>query len=154
MKNEYFECTCRLDEHRLVFTYNKDDNELYTSIFLDNYWFLKRVWLGIKYIFGYKCKYGHFACWELNPQDIPRFKKLASLLKDFTKHKNKKFGIYIIDGDDVRLAAQTDSIEDADKILKEKQKIFENNKKIAVVMVNSQGYIWNNLNIKEEKGNK
>jgi hypothetical protein len=37
-----------------------DDNNAYLHIFLRERRFFKRLLYGIKYIFGYKCKYGHW----------------------------------------------------------------------------------------------
>ena len=75
---EYFECQCGSPEHALVFTLDKEDNEIYTSVFLDQYrpWW-HRIWVAIKYVFGYKCMYGHFDCCLMRPEDA---KRLISLL--------------------------------------------------------------------------
>jgi len=70
----FFECICGSDEHTLRFILDKEDHEIYTSIFLGTEhlsWF-KRLWTGIKYIFGYKCKYGHFGNWILKEEDIKK----------------------------------------------------------------------------------
>ena len=78
-KTEYFECACASNEHTLVFNLDVEDKELYTSVFLHDYRsFFARCWVAIKYIFGYKCKYGHWDCTILKGKDIPR---LISLLK-------------------------------------------------------------------------
>lgn len=78
--HEYFECTCHSDEHLLRFTYfgaNEDDEaELYANVFLDTPGFWKRLWIGLKYIAGYKCKYGHFGTWEMSPENIVRLQAL------------------------------------------------------------------------------
>ncbi len=77
----YFDCTCGSTEHTLRFTLDKAENELHTDVFLNQYrpiW--QRVWTGLKYIFGYKCKYGHWDCWVLNKSDAAR---LRNMLDDF-----------------------------------------------------------------------
>lgn len=95
---EYFECICNSDEHRLVFNlfdWNVDNNgkivekyitednvELYLSVFLSNDGFWNRLWKGIKYIFGYKSKYGHFGNWNLNPKDIDRLIEYLNKYKE------------------------------------------------------------------------
>lgn len=84
---EFYECECDSDEHTLRFILDLDENpikdktgksyprhpELYTSVFLNHYdqWY-KRLWRGIKYIFGYKCKYGHFDSFTMKPGDAER----------------------------------------------------------------------------------
>lgn len=79
----YFECGCGADEHTLRFTLDLNDEEesegkaLYTSIFLNDYrrWY-QRLWIGIKYIFGYKCKYGHWDAWILHEPDAIRLREM------------------------------------------------------------------------------
>lgn len=89
MQKEYFECACHSDEHTLKFVYDPDENELYTSVFLNEDRFFHRVWNGLKYIFGYKCKYGHWNCWLLRPEDVDRLLKLINKVKD-GEQKQKK----------------------------------------------------------------
>lgn len=64
MKHEYIECTCSCSEHTLRFTWDLDPEcpEIYVSVFLNPYHgFYRRLWLGLKYIFGFStCAYGHF----------------------------------------------------------------------------------------------
>jgi len=55
-------CECSSIEHTLRFMHNKESGEIYTEVFLWKHKFLKRLWVGIKYIFGYKCQYGHWDC--------------------------------------------------------------------------------------------
>lgn len=78
MKNEYFECACNSDEHRLVFTIDEGEKdwppEVWAGIFLcqhDN--IFKRIYSAIKYVFGYKSRYGHFGCYAMKPEDAVRF---------------------------------------------------------------------------------
>jgi len=76
----YFECECGADEHTLRFVLDKgpEDPCVYTSIFLYQYrpWW-KRIWVGIKYIFGYKSKYGHWGGWELQDEDVKRLRDMC-----------------------------------------------------------------------------
>ena len=81
MKTHYFECICYSDEHILKFQIDEEEKEIYTTIFLNQYRnVLKRVWIAIKYIFGYKCKYGHWDCWTLRNEDIQKLKELLNQL--------------------------------------------------------------------------
>jgi hypothetical protein len=63
----YVECGCESTEHTLRFTYNEEDNEVYTEVQLSRWhpWY-RRVWLALKYVFGYQCKYGHWDCTIIN----------------------------------------------------------------------------------------
>ncbi len=67
---EYFECDCNSPEHTLVFTLDREDNEIYTSVFLNQYrpWW-HRIWIATKYVFGYKCIYGHFEEFIMDPKN-------------------------------------------------------------------------------------
>ena len=86
---EYFECQCGSDEHTLKFILDLDENaepripELYTSVFLNHYqtWY-KRLWVGIKYIFGYKSKYGHWDCFTMKHEDADRLINMVTRFKD------------------------------------------------------------------------
>ncbi len=76
---EYFECQCGSPEHALVFNLDLEENSIYTTVFLDQWrpWW-HRIWIAIKYVFGYKCMYGHFDCFSMDPKDAYR---LTLLLK-------------------------------------------------------------------------
>jgi len=58
MEQKLFICSCFSPEHQVIFTWDGDD--FYLTFHLSEKRFLKRVFLGIKYIFGYKSKYGNF----------------------------------------------------------------------------------------------
>ncbi len=75
MNTEFFECACHSDEHTLKFSYDPEDNELYTSVYLNQYRnIFRRVWVAIKYVFGYRCKYGHWDCFIMQPKDAGRLR--------------------------------------------------------------------------------
>ena len=71
MKDEIIICECSSAEHQLVLRFD-DDKDLGRQVFMEIHlvplvWY-KRLWLGIKYIFGYKCKYGNFEDVILSPK--------------------------------------------------------------------------------------
>lgn len=77
----FFECRCYTEEHTLRFTLDKKDHEIYTSVFLNDWMPLyKKIWTAIKYVFGYKCRYGHWDCWIMQAEDA---KRLRDMLDDF-----------------------------------------------------------------------
>lgn len=82
---EYFECSCGSDEHTIRFVLDKKDKEIYLCVFLNQYrpWW-KRIWIALKYVFGYKCKYGHWDNWTMVSTDVERLQKMCS---DFIKEK-------------------------------------------------------------------
>lgn len=85
---EFFECQCHSDEHVLRLTLSLDDDPvIYSSVFLGSYpWGWRRIWTGIKYIFGYKCKYGHWGCFQLKPDDALRLQGMLIKLIEKSLH--------------------------------------------------------------------
>lgn len=77
----YFECDCGSSEHTIRFTLDKEDPTIYTSVFLNQYRSLwERVWVALKYVFGYKCRYGHWDCWSMRDSDA---RKLRDMCDDY-----------------------------------------------------------------------
>lgn len=82
-RNHFLICACNSAEHTLRFMYDKEHDEIYTEVYLNQYnSFLTRLVIAIKYIFGYTSKYGHFDCTIMTKDSA---KKLNFFLKDFLK---------------------------------------------------------------------
>jgi hypothetical protein len=77
---EIFVCDCNSREHQIVFQYDFDDNYVYCHIHLSQYSFWKRVKVAIKYILGYKCKYGNWEEFIWNVDDAPKLEEMAKRL--------------------------------------------------------------------------
>jgi hypothetical protein len=78
---EVIVCKCANVEHQIIFSYFEDEPDIYMSIHLvpeSN--IFKRIWNGIKYIFGYKCRYGHFDELIISTKDIPKLEKILDHL--------------------------------------------------------------------------
>lgn len=87
IKKEYFECSCFSEEHTLRFTlYPAEEDsppDLFTSVFLNQHrGFFRRLWIAFRYLFGYKCRYGHWDCFLLNPKDVDRMILLLQAYKN------------------------------------------------------------------------
>lgn len=54
----YLECECSTPEHTVRFL--RDEDYTYITFFLGTGPWYKRVVTAVKYVFGYKCRYGHF----------------------------------------------------------------------------------------------
>jgi hypothetical protein len=87
MKQHYFECDCHTPEHVIRFSYDDEDGDLYTEVFLSHKVWYKRIWTAIKYVFGYKCKYGHFDCTLIRKEDYDRLVDLILTAKNFKEEK-------------------------------------------------------------------
>lgn len=83
---EFFTCICNSDEHTLRFILDPEDGEIFVSAFLDEwpYWYV-RVWRAIKYVFGYKCKYGHWDSFIMDYDDYNRFHELLNKSVEYKK---------------------------------------------------------------------
>lgn len=81
-------CDCHSTEHQLVIYYSEDELDngkkypmCYFHVLLNKKPFWERLVYGIKYIFGYQCRYGAFEEFIFNPQDAEKLEKLAKYLK-------------------------------------------------------------------------
>lgn len=74
-------CDCNSTEHQIVVYPDVEDRMLYLHIHLTSYGFWRRLKAGLKYIFGYKCKFGHweeFILSEKHSEDISNILKIIS----------------------------------------------------------------------------
>ena len=98
MKNnkELLICACHSTNHQIILLYSEDEDDngnkypmCYAHVYLDEFSFWYRLKYGIKYIFGYKCRYGAFDEFIFNPDDAPKLQKLVDYL-NIEKETNKK----------------------------------------------------------------
>ena len=84
MKNsEILICDCHSTEHQIVVHFDNDDRhpEVYMHIYLNKKSFWERLVHGIKYIFGYQCRFGAFEEFIFNPDDADRLQDVVNHLK-------------------------------------------------------------------------
>lgn len=94
-KPEIFICECYSTEHQLVFYF--DENEVlgdpeptvYVHVNLNKKSFLERLVHGIKYIFGYRCRFGAFDEFILNPEDADRMQEVVDYLRNAKSSRHK-----------------------------------------------------------------
>jgi hypothetical protein len=80
---EFFLCDCNSAEHQFILSYDSQEKEMYITPYLSSYLsFWKRVVLSIKYIFGYRSKYGHWDCIILNIKETKRLYLLLDSIVD------------------------------------------------------------------------
>lgn len=79
-------CACHSTEHQIVIQKDEEDKVLYCSIHLSPLPWYKRLINGIKYIFGYRCKYGDFDEFLFDEKHIDKLKKMINFLN---KNKNE-----------------------------------------------------------------
>ena len=72
-------CQCGNPEHQIII--NTDENESVLQIHLNNLNLFKRIVLAIKYIFGYKSKYGEFESVIITKENYNPFKEMIKKLE-------------------------------------------------------------------------
>ena len=61
MEVKIFICECHNLEHQIAFWYDKNEKSLYIEPHLVTYRnFFQRFWVGLKYAFGYRSRFGEF----------------------------------------------------------------------------------------------
>lgn len=78
-KNILLICECHSKEHQIIIS--NDEDFAYCSIHLNKLPFFKRLINGIKYIFGYRCKYGDFDEFLFSKEHINELKKIIKFLE-------------------------------------------------------------------------
>jgi hypothetical protein len=76
-------CECTAPQHTLRFHYDEIHNELNAQIFMESppiFW--KRLIIAVKYLFGYKCQFGHFDTFTLQNGDKEKLIALATLINE------------------------------------------------------------------------
>lgn len=83
-KRYYAECACDSSEHMLRFTYDLDDpideGILFIEPQLSNGPFFWRLRRAVKYLFGYKCRYGQ---WDETLLDVHQARQLRDFIDGF-----------------------------------------------------------------------
>jgi hypothetical protein len=78
--NHYIECDCGDNNHLFKFSYHPSDDydigSLSLSVQLNQYhsWY-ERVWLAIKYVFGYTSNFGHWDCTLMDSRSVEKLSK-------------------------------------------------------------------------------
>jgi len=83
-------CDCNSDEHQYLIYYSEDefpDGQVIPTVYIHPHLityksFWKRVVYGIKYIFGYRTKYGSWDEFIINPKDADKLQEIVNYLKN------------------------------------------------------------------------
>lgn len=88
---EYIECSCHSSEHLIKFAWFEDDPELYLGVYLYTYTnFFKRLWIGLKYAFGYRSRFGDWDEFIVNVEDADKIINLLQNLKQRARAYGEK----------------------------------------------------------------
>jgi hypothetical protein len=86
MKRFMLNCHCGTIEHAWFFTDGENDFLYVTSFLEEDVWY-NRIKNAIKYIFGFKCSYGHFSETIL---DVERSRELVEFLQSYIENQTTK----------------------------------------------------------------
>ena len=84
MQQETLICQCHSIEHQVSFNWVEDtelEGEVYMEVHLKPLSFWERLKHGVKYIFGYRCRYGDFDEVILKKNDVHKLEKVVEFLK-------------------------------------------------------------------------
>ena len=80
-------CSCNDPSHMLHFYYNEEDNDLIvTTVLRTEKNIFKRIWIALKYIFGYKRLMCEFSDTLLEENKIKELENLLSQAKHYEEH--------------------------------------------------------------------
>jgi hypothetical protein len=103
--SEIFVCECGDVAHHIIFQvwdWGKNNIErlelpaecnieLSIHIPLNPEWkWHKRIWLALKYVFGYRCKFGHYDSMMVRRSDIPRIKSILDRYEEKIQEYEEK----------------------------------------------------------------
>jgi hypothetical protein len=81
MEHEIVICQCENAEHQIIFSYI--ENNVYMQVHLNpERNILRRIWMALLYILGYRSEFGHFDEIVLKKKDASKFHKIAEYLED------------------------------------------------------------------------
>jgi hypothetical protein len=82
-------CDCNSSEHQMLIFYDKtdEDKNVYLHVHLSDRGFIERVKYAFKYIFGYKCAFGAWDEFILNPDDADKFQTMVDYLRTTKNEK-------------------------------------------------------------------
>lgn len=81
---EYFECDCGDMDHIMRMFFEKDEvGMMYVSVHLRQKTFGWRLWHAIKYMFGYRSRYGDFDEFVWGRKEATRFRNMLDRYLNF-----------------------------------------------------------------------
>lgn len=79
-------CDCSSTEHQIVIFPDSEDEMVYMHVHLTKHGFIRRLKVAIKYIFGYKSKYGAWDEFIFKPEHADKLYEIANLISE-SKYK-------------------------------------------------------------------
>lgn len=85
MKTKMFRCDCQTNDHHFLFTEDDEDKYIYLSSHLSPRPFFERITLAIKYIFGFRSRFGDYSEVILSENE---WQELRKCLNEFDERLN------------------------------------------------------------------
>lgn len=87
-------CQCHSYDHMIHIFYDKDEqdpsmSDVAISVHLRPLRWYERIWHAIKYVFGFRSRYGDFDEFLFKPEDYKALKDAAKYLEDIYNNQNK-----------------------------------------------------------------
>ena len=90
MEIHYFDCECESGEHVVRFIYDPEDGDVIVEVQLTQYRnVFKRLWIALKYVFGYECKFGHWDSAMISWKQLGRLEEFSKLAQNNHAATNK-----------------------------------------------------------------
>jgi hypothetical protein len=87
---EHFDCECGHYEHTIRIIFDREVGDLTLEVFLSSKPWYKRLWIGIKYILGFKTKFGEYASSTIvQEKDLKKFEKLIKKARKFQENNKQ-----------------------------------------------------------------
>ena len=90
MERKVINCACNSSEHIILYSFDEDEDG-YKCVFISyhlssDYWY-RRIWKGIKYIFGFKSQYGNFGEIIIDDTNVSGFREIVGFIDGKPKYK-------------------------------------------------------------------
>lgn len=77
---EIMVCQCTSTEHQVVYWKDPEDRQVYMSVYLAPLPLLKRIWEAIRYVFGYRCRYGHWEEFVMGEEHLADLRQIIATI--------------------------------------------------------------------------
>ena len=75
-------CSCMCPEHNIIYTKDLDDPEVWLHYALERKVWYKRIWLGIKYIFGFRSRFGMYGEMLITGANVDKLEDIVNHIKN------------------------------------------------------------------------
>lgn len=80
-KKDILICNCEYPEHQIIIEYDDRYKEISFQFHLTTYRnFFKRLWVGLRYAFGYKSRYGNWDCIDIDVRNYGKLKDVVNYI--------------------------------------------------------------------------